>query len=202
MTSHKTPIAKNMPKHFANIKYDLACSEPYLWMRKAQEVRRAADVLWSQFTIELKAFSNGEDSEEPFFGDVAVMLYGLTIENLLKAGLAAKGLAISSKGNFGQKSHNLQSLSADFGLALLPEEAELLERLQHFVEWVGRYPIPLYREGLYPRDLLDGSKSVLYGLSTADGGHITNLIQKIEALLPTDEEVRVSYADSSTKLKS
>ena len=198
MTSRMTPIAKHMPKHFANKKYELACSEPYLWMRKAQKVRRAADILWKQFRDEVVAFSKGEDPQGPFFGDVAVMLYGITVENLLKAGLAAKGLAVAPNGNFGQKSHDLQSLAAAFGLVLLPQEAELLERLQQFVEWAGRYPIPLYRESLYPRELLDGSKSVLYDLSTADGGHITNLLHKIEALLPTEEEAIQSYANSGT----
>jgi hypothetical protein len=168
-------------------------------MRKAYEVKRAADVLWNQFRDEVVNFSNGEESQGPWFGDVAVMLYGLTVENLLKAGLAAQGKAAAPNGNFGQKSHDLQSLAAAFGLVLLPQEAELLERLQHFVEWAGRYPIPLYREGLYPRELLDGSKTVLYGFSTADGENITDLLHKIEVLLPTEEEAIQRYVDNPTK---
>ena len=194
MSTHKAPIAKGTQKRFANEKYRLACAEPYLWMCKAREVRRAADLLWHQFVNEVRAFSTGEESPEPFFGDVAMMLYGLTMENLLKAGLVVKGVAASPNGNFNQKSHDLHALARDFGLVLSFAETELLERLQHFIEWAGRYPIPLYRDALYPREMLDGSKATLYGISTGDGAMVADLLAKIESHLPSEDEALESYA--------
>jgi hypothetical protein len=70
MATRKTPIAKTMTKRFANEKYRLACAEPYLWMCKANEVRRAADILWQQFIKELSAYTSGIHSLEPFFGEL------------------------------------------------------------------------------------------------------------------------------------
>lgn len=195
MSTRKASIAKEMPKHFANEKYRLACAEPYLWMCKAREVRRAADLLWRQSVDEIHEFATGgKIFPEPFFCEVAMMLYGLTMENLLKAGLAAKGVAALPNGNFGQKTHDLQALAQDFGLTLTSAEAELVERLQQFVEWAGRYPIPLYRDALYPREMLNGDKGVLYGVSTGDGARVTELLCKIESHLPTEDEALESYA--------
>lgn len=194
MSRPKAPIAKDMPKHFANERYRLACAEPYLWMRKAREVRRAADLLWVQFIEEIREFTSGKISPEPFFCDVAMMLYGLAMENFLKAGLAAKGLATLPNGNFGQKSHDLLALANDFGITFSAVETELVERLQHFVEWVGRYPIPLYSVGLYPRELIGGGKGALYGVSTGDGDRIAELLRKIESYLPTEDEALENYA--------
>ena len=198
MVSKKRPIAKQMPKRFANEKYGLACSQPYLWMLKAQEIRRAADVLWKQFVDEITAFSNGNDSPAPSFGCTAMILYGLVVENLLKDGLSSKGLAVSSSGNFDQKSHALDDLAHNLGLVLTDAETELVERLQHFVEWAGRYPIPLHRDGLYPRELLDGSKGVLYGISTGDDKQIVHLLKKIQDCLPTTEVALEKYVSEAT----
>lgn len=183
-----------MPKRFANEQYRLACTEPYLWLRKARELRRTADLVWEQFVAEINAFTQGQDSPEPFTGDVAMMLYGLTIENLLKAGLAAKGCAVGANGNFKLKVHNLQALTSELSLAVSQAEAELLERLQHFIEWAGRYPIPLLAEGLYPREMLDGSKCALHGISTGDRLKIMAFIEKLSSALPTEDEALESYA--------
>jgi hypothetical protein len=195
MSTRKAPISKDLllARKIGDIRYNLACVDPYLWICKAKEVRRAADFLWQQFLSEIQDFSSGKDLKDELFGSVALMLYGLVVEILLKAGLAAKGLAISSTGKFGKKSHNLQSLAQDLGLRLSNAENELLERLQNFVEWAGRYPIPLRKEGLYPRDLLDGSKCSLCNISTGDEKKIAKLLLKIEELLPSEEKAIENY---------
>jgi hypothetical protein len=63
-----------------------------------------------------------------------------------------------------------------------------MERLENFIDWAGRYPIPLREEALYPRDLLDGSKGVIYGLSGMDQERVRALILRVQALLPTEEQ--------------
>lgn len=193
MDDKKTPIAKGVTKHFANEKYRLACEEPYLWMQKAQEVRRSADILWNSFVEEVTEFSQGNNNIEHFTGNVALMLYGLAIENLLKAGLAVNGLA-DPKGKFNKKSHKLHALAIDLDIKLDDKETELVERLQHFVEWAGRYPIPLHQDSLYPRKLIDGSICSLAGISTGDGDNVENIFKKIEAHLPSEDEAIKRYA--------
>ena len=193
MSKRKTPISKSMPKHFADERYRLACAEPYLWIRKAREVRRAADHLWAQFEEDLRAFSDGQDSLEPFSGDVALMLYGFTVENLLKAGIANQGRAVNANGDFKVNTHSLQGLAIQLSIPLSPEESELLERLETFIRWAGRYPIPLHADALYPRNLVDGSHSVMYGVSSLDKKSIIALLQKIEDALPSEDQALEQY---------
>ena len=185
-----------MTKRFANEKYRLACTQPYLWMCKAQEVRRAADILWDQFVREITAFTKGEDTGEPFFGQVALMLYGLALENMLKAGLASMGVAAHPNGNFSQKSHDLMALSKEFNVEWNLNEAELLFRLQEFIEWAGRYPIPLSKEGLYPREFSDGSCGGHLGVSTGDATRVIALLERVQSLLPSEDEAAETYAKS------
>ncbi|MNF63250.1 hypothetical protein D3C84_449470 [compost metagenome] len=194
MSRRRTPIAKELPKGFANDTYRKACAEPFPWLVKAREMWRAADLVWAQFSFELTAFaSGGDDSREPFTGSVAMMLYALALENLLKAGLAAKGVAVGPNGNFALKSHKLEDLADGLALTLEPGERELMERLEHFLEWAGRYPIPLLAEALYPRAMLDGSKAAMYGLSSGDRARVDALLTKVHATLPTEEEALVRY---------
>lgn len=189
MSRRKTPVSKAMPKSFAKERYRSACAEPFLWLVKAREMRRAADLVWTQFMTELMSFTSGEEvTVEPFTGSVAMMLYGFCIENLLKAGLVASGAAVLPNGNFGLDSHALEDLADELSVSLSEEERELMERLEHFISWAGRYPIPLYADALYPRDLLDGSKGVIYGLASMDQERVHALILRVQALLPTEEE--------------
>ena len=194
MPTQKRPIAKVTTKRLANEQYRLACKEPYLWMQKAGEVRRAADVLWGIFELELTSHSTGKYSHGPFFGDTALMLYGLVVENLFKALLTDRGLSASPTGNFSQKSHDLLALATKLDFLLDDSEAELLERLQNFVEWAGRYPIPLYADGLYSRQLVAGGEGALYGISSLDGVRISAILSRIEAMLPSEGEALSRYA--------
>lgn len=193
MSHKRRPIAQSMPKQFANKIYKLSCSEAYLWLCKAAELTKSASLLWAQFLDDRHAFQEGRKLEEPFMGGVALMLYGLAIENLLKAGLAARGFAQSSSGNFSLKSHLLIELSGQLGLSLSKDEVECLERLEHFIAWAGRYPIPLLAQDLYPRQMHDGGQYALYGVSTRDAEAVKLLIERIKAVLPTEEEALLSY---------
>lgn len=176
----------------------MACEQPYLWLVKAKELRRAADVVWSQFIEELKGYNaNGVDTGEPFTGSVAMMLYSFTLENLLKAGLVHSGVGSNPSGKFALKSHKLESMAVSLGIPLETSECELIERLEHFLEWAGRYPIPLFSEELYPRALHDGSHCGLYGYDTGDQARIALLLDKVYSILPSEEEAIVLYANRS-----
>ncbi len=195
MIRKRVAIAQNMPKHFANELYRLGCSEAYLWLLKAAELLKSANLLWQQYLDDLAAFQKGERIEEPFIGGTALMLYGLAVENLLKAGLAHQGKAATASGAFGLKSHVLLSLGEQLGLSLSTIEAELLERLEAFVSWAGRYPMPLVAQDLYPRSFSTGQHAI-HGISSLDALQVNDIIEKIRVLLPTDEEALLRYVHS------
>ncbi len=194
MRKRKTPIAKDLSKKFANQIYDAACAEPYLWLEKAREMRRAADLIWDQFHKEIVDYTlGGEYTGEPFTGDVAMMLYGFTIENMLKAGLVGKGIAVKPNGNFELTSHDLEYLATELSVKLCSEEQELLERLEAFLVWAGRYPIPRFKDDLYPQIWHDGSKGSIMNFGTSVRESIDCLIAKIQASLPDDNAAITSY---------
>lgn len=195
MSRKRAPIAKNMPKRFANELHRLGCTEAHLWLTKAGELLKSANLLWQQFLEDLAAFQKGERIEEPFIGSTALMLYGLAVENLLKAGLAHQGKAVTVTGSFGLKSHELASLAEQLGLSVTDVEAELLERLEAFVSWAGRYPIPLIAQDLYPRSMSTGQHAI-HGVSSLDASRVNEIIEKIRVLLPSEEEAVLRYVHS------
>jgi hypothetical protein len=54
------------------------------------------------------------------------MRYGLTVENLLKAGITNQGNAVNANGDFKANTHSLQDLAIQLSIPLSPEECELL----------------------------------------------------------------------------
>lgn len=200
MSKRKTPIAKDLTKKFANQIYSAACAEPFLWVEKAREMHLAADLLWDNFHTESAKYLNGEEyTYKPFIGSVAMMLYAFTLENLLKACLVAKGCAIQKNGNFGLKGHELEDFANDLSVNLDQEERELLERLEVFLSWAGRYPIPLYKDNLYPREMFDGGKGRMDILSSGDRARIDGMITKIREFLPDENTMIESYVRFHTR---
>lgn len=185
-----------MPKKFANELYRLGCTEAYLWLVKAAELSKSANLLWVTYLEDLAAFQNGESIEEPFIGSTALMLYGLVIENLMKAGLTHSGQGINSSQNFSLKSHNLIELGAQLKISFSREETELLERLENFVSWAGRYPVPLLAEDLYPRQMEVGGQYALHGVSSLDVERVGKIIEKVKMALPTEEEAILRYVNN------
>lgn len=185
-----------MPKKFENELYRLGCTEPHLWLVKAVELNKSANLLWGRFLEDLVAFQNSEQLEEPFIGSTALMLYGLAVENLMKAGLTYRGQGTDKSQNFSLKSHNLIELGAQLEIPFSKEETELLERLENFVSWAGRYPIPLLAQGLYPREMEDGGQYALHGISSLDAERVGEIIDKVKAVIPTEEEAILSYVSS------
>ena len=141
MSQKRRPIAKSTPKSFANTKHRLGRSEAEAWLRKATELLKAADLLWAQFLDDLQAFSEDRKLDEPSIENQALMLYGFAIENLLKAGLIARGSVNTSPKNFSLTSHNLIELSDQFGLSLSDDELVRLQKLEEFIIWKSRHII-------------------------------------------------------------
>ncbi len=83
-------------------------------------------------------------------GRVSVLILAYAVENLIKANLAAGGHQVVNKeGNLRGpfKSHNLRQLANYADLEMSNDEAKLLDYLQGFLVWGGRYPIPASVKG-------------------------------------------------------
>jgi hypothetical protein len=149
---------------------------PGSWRRKATALKRAADHLYERYelgcTRYLNRFSDEEGgtgttstwdtaSEEELGEDIANMsliteyslLMGYAIENLLK------GILMADHPDYfkpGQKitdirSHNLSALCKRCGFVVSDAEAKSLMKLTEYIEWLGKYPVPLVETAMYPK---------------------------------------------------
>jgi hypothetical protein len=178
MTQRRRPIAQNMPTRFADQKHDRVSRDPIMWIGRAEELEFAAKAVWKTYLSELEKWLAG-NIEAKLIGHVSLMLYGLSIENYLKARLVQACKASGSSGKFNLKTHKLLDLCEKGGIGLCTEEAELLERLEHFVSWAGRYPISLKVEDMYARELSDGGEGGLCDLCASDCKAVESFLARI-----------------------
>jgi hypothetical protein len=89
------------------------------------------------------------------------MLYGLVVENLMKAGLAHRGQGHDNSQNLNLKSHDLIELGRKLEISFSNEETELLERLENFVEGVQEAILRVAQREMYDDPRVAGGPDVL-----------------------------------------
>lgn len=106
------------------------------------EERGASPYRWWITAHELEVSSRSV----PFLA-VHKMLFGMSLECLLKGIMVANDPTVVSPEKFKKKTHDLCSLAdaANLGPDVAPssEERAALNDLTPFIRWIGRYPIPL-----------------------------------------------------------
>ena len=121
------------------------------WLESADKLKHGADLLFTAYS-ESCGLSPEERSqtEDRKMDGVATLLYGLAMENILKAVLLKEGIAkVKPDGCVawnvnGAKEHDLVSICRSAKLLTLnPNQEKLLERMSAFVHWAGKYPTPL-----------------------------------------------------------
>lgn len=157
---------------------------PRTWELKAAELEYAAEVLWKRqlgdFPLRLSA-----QGAPPVSIGVALMLYGLAIENLAKAVTVAADSPLDSKGRVSFKSHKLAALVTSAKIRVSPKDELFLNKLTEFVEWAGRYPVPLTFQKMQPFKWPDGSFGPAHGsMSGNDVEHARKIIQRLAKQLP------------------
>jgi len=120
------------------------------WLESADKLKRGADVLFATNleSCELSPEERSQTGDRNLDG-VATLLYGLAMENILKAVLIKEGIAkISTDGSVnwnvnGADEHDLVTICRSSNLICLNAGQEkLMERMSAFVHWAGKYPTP------------------------------------------------------------
>ena len=132
--------------------YADAAREPGLWLSQAKTLHRAAALVHDDLHEAIRDRRLARDTRQvklllmgPF-----MLLSGLAIENVLKAVIVQRDPSIVSdtgisKGAWpgGKDGHALEEMAINVTGSLSNEERELTHRLEDFVRWGGRYPVPL-----------------------------------------------------------
>lgn len=133
--------------------------DPYFWRESAVTALKSAQLLFTEYDLARKrvneatrklnagqaALIQREDaiSEKQIYP--ALMMMGFAIENALKGIIVADDTTLVSSDRVEKnlKTHNLRNLAETADITLDDAEAGLLEMLEYYVTWSGRYPIPL-----------------------------------------------------------
>lgn len=163
-------------------------NSPKMWELSAVTLRFASEVLLRQIRRDIKKIfgPSSQRFTRPSLHTVWLMLCGLTIENLAKAVLVSKGSPIDESERIKKslKTHKLVNLVRGTGIRLSKGEEVLLRRLSEFIEWTGRYPVPLSSSRM-SITLADGNRQLLgASLIGEDAEAFRQMADRLEALLP------------------
>lgn len=176
-----TPPDPRSRQHVWNEQYQLLKGNPMPWLLKAWSLIDAFEVL-------IADDERKEGTGEPRrVQGVAYMLAGFAIENLLKGQLVARQAASERAGRFKFNSHDLRQLAQDAGYNVTDDENRLLERVQQFAVWTGRYPIPMEPDDMRPR-------------ATPDGGFAPRTFHQLGEDWPAIRELVARFAADLRKL--
>ncbi len=99
----------------------------YSWKRKAQSLKKAADIIWEDF-IKYIRLGEGKDAKTRYrlalvnldIAEVSLMIYGLAIENLVKGIIISENPELIKNGKIDKCliSHNLSKLLSEVNVTL------------------------------------------------------------------------------------
>ena len=148
--NHLLGRSKHMrpPQRFYEEEFEFDGLIPERWISQARRLSASADLLFNAYLKDLHRFgkvrkvSSLKNLEHAM---PATLLYGLALENLLKAILVHNDPSRTSNGRLAEwpgGGHDLSVLAREAEVALDSVETDLLKRLSQFIKWAGRYPIP------------------------------------------------------------
>lgn len=130
---------------------------PEYWYTYAQELAETADAIFrkskTQFVAYIHKSSDGSvtKSRRPLVSRPVLLLYGLSIENMLKGLLISEDPNLLQGGELSKhlKGHDLAKLSRRLkSMRFKDDEFQLLELLSDVVPYHGRYPVPRRAESM------------------------------------------------------
>lgn len=187
MTAKRRPVDPRPSDKLAKQLHRRGAQWGLSWSSAASEAERATELLWTQVE---KDFAETRDlpagtALPNFVARPTMLLAALTIENLLKGVCVSREPALDKNGSFRLKTHKLLDLLDRINVPLNDEEQNLVERLEVFLEWAGRYPVPLTHHGMLPRTDPSGGFGPLTNLLSSDREVWRRLVRRLDDLLET-----------------
>jgi hypothetical protein len=181
----RLPIDKRSSREFWDDQHKKTASQQIAWVLTADQLLRAFQLLAQQAEADVIQLRE-QEIPMPSVSGIAIMLGALAIENLLKAiRLQQVTPLFDSRGAFVLDTHDILKLAEDSAISLTSEERARLERLEQFVTWAGRYPIPLFSEAMRPRTFPNGGFAPRsFHCIPSDFAAILAFAEKLKAILP------------------
>jgi hypothetical protein len=167
--------------------YESTASNPMQWLSNARSLQFAADLLKPSFEKELNSthLPAKKNNFEITVGQIYLMIIGFATENYLKGIYVTQNPEIIENDKLIKlNSHTLLKLFQELNLKISKKEIDLIERLEEFILWAGRYPIPAKFQRLIPKPHRESTKLdfIVYSLST-DIKVATKLLKRLDKML-------------------
>ncbi len=145
------------------------------WLAKARQLKMSASLMWPEFEIAARSSQVHDGITERMlaFSEAYMLLMGFSFENLLKGIILGRDQfdkTVKIKGG-----HGVVEM-ADAVTVLNSDERDLLERIQIYLLWAGRYQIPKN-----PKQYHEAKSKVR--ITTGDPGTVNQLFGRLEQLL-------------------
>lgn len=159
-----------------DILYELLGRSKYEWLRTGKELIAAANILYGESSKaheELTAFLEkaGGASTDEFIAARAFiparMLTGMALENLIKGLIIIKHPEkVSMDKKFDLKSHFLLQLWTTYlpEISINKDEKAILNEMENYIAWKGRYPIPLMAKDFQPNHIFENEIAIINGM--------------------------------------
>ncbi len=160
---------------------------PVSWVLQARRLKCAADLLFAPYVNDLRRMQGGcspLDLTNLEIAGPATLFCGLAFENLFKAAIIKANGASIKNGKLKKwpgTGHNLIALADAAQIRLTRKQRDLLSRLTAYVEWGGRYPIPMSQDKMPLKQ--DGVSPEWFPLPVQpqELADVQNFLEKIEA---------------------
>jgi len=170
--------------------YQSAASDPRQWLSYARSLQYTADMLKPIFIKEHQM--QNQTSRKNYFpisvSQIYLMTVGFAVENYLKGIYVISHPKIIEDDKLVKLNrHALLQLMRELKFIISKEEMDFVERLEEFVLWAGRYPIPAKFDRLIPKKHREGTKYdfIVYSLPT-DAQIASKLLKRLEERLTNE----------------
>lgn len=144
-------------EHFWTDQFEKVAREPITWYLQARDLKRAAEIIFTEHEKGMAAFKSGKKTSQMFkqlsLALPYILLAGFALEILVKGIYVAKDKTIVKNGKlmkWPKTGHDIKELiklvnkklNKEKQIKLSEDEENLVQRLSVSIVWAGRYPIP------------------------------------------------------------
>jgi hypothetical protein len=164
--------------------FELLASDGQTWLAQSTQLKMAADsILPNVFeAIKIPPALPGAQLKRFAFIDSYMLLTGMAFENLIKGILIQRDKTLVTReqiesGILPRGGHGILTGANDI-LALTVAESDVLQRIEEYLFWAGRYPVPL-KSGTYHNSEVQELRS----WRTDDPPLVNSLFQRLTDIL-------------------
>jgi len=136
-------------KHENEELFEVIGRDAHYWLAQAKQLKMAADALLPHLKEAFKippALPGAQDKRFAFFHSYRLLI-GLAFENVIKGILIGRDPALVDKekiqsGILGRSGHGIAEGARQI-ISLSSDELHLLQSVEEYLFWTGRYPLPL-----------------------------------------------------------